>query len=138
MPTAVDKGHMLEFNRASETRFKILEEGSKHRSGEVKQDLYTTSNKHEDSASLVGDLDDKMKLAEHPGDTSQEKQYHKPTYLKVHVKHIDPETLDAFNLAWEWDDVSDSSIWEPSISHLYVVDSADLTTTHSKICVTLS
>lgn len=30
----------------------------------------------------------------------------KPTYLKVNRKHVSPETLDAYDLPWEWDDVS--------------------------------
>ncbi|KAL8672900.1 MAG: hypothetical protein Q9168_002654 [Polycauliona sp. 1 TL-2023] len=28
----------------------------------------------------------------------------KPTYLKVHRKHLSPDTLDAYGLPWEWDD----------------------------------
>ena len=30
----------------------------------------------------------------------------KPAYVKVHRKHIDPETLDTYELPWKWDDVS--------------------------------
>ena len=30
----------------------------------------------------------------------------KPTYLKVHRKHLSPDTLDAYDLPWEWDEVS--------------------------------
>lgn len=30
----------------------------------------------------------------------------KPTYIKVHRKHISPDTLDVFRLPWEYDDVS--------------------------------
>lgn len=33
----------------------------------------------------------------------------KPTYLKVHRKHLSPDTLDAYDLPWEWDEVSFSS-----------------------------
>ena len=29
----------------------------------------------------------------------------RPTYVKVHRKHLDPETLDVYGLPWEWDDV---------------------------------
>ncbi|KAI4164775.1 MAG: hypothetical protein LQ342_001750 [Letrouitia transgressa] len=29
----------------------------------------------------------------------------RPTFIKVHRKHLSPETLDAYNLPWEWDDV---------------------------------
>lgn len=28
----------------------------------------------------------------------------RPTYIKVHQKHVIPETLDEFNLPWEWDE----------------------------------
>jgi len=35
-----------------------------------------------------------------------------PTYIKVHRKHLSPDTLDAYNLPWEWDDVS--SLFETS------------------------
>ncbi|KAL8992219.1 MAG: hypothetical protein Q9169_007271 [Polycauliona sp. 2 TL-2023] len=27
----------------------------------------------------------------------------RPTYLKVHRKHLEPDTLDAYDLPWEWD-----------------------------------
>ena len=29
----------------------------------------------------------------------------RPTYIKVHRKHLSPDTLDAYDLPWEWDDV---------------------------------
>ena len=29
----------------------------------------------------------------------------RPTYIKVHKKWLDPATLDAYNLPWEWDQV---------------------------------
>ncbi|KAL9608824.1 MAG: hypothetical protein Q9167_006359 [Letrouitia subvulpina] len=29
----------------------------------------------------------------------------RPTYIKVHRKHLSPETLDAYNMPWEWDEV---------------------------------
>ncbi|KAI4171009.1 MAG: hypothetical protein LQ343_004546 [Gyalolechia ehrenbergii] len=28
----------------------------------------------------------------------------KPTYIKVHRKYLSPDTLDAYNLPWDWDD----------------------------------
>ncbi|KAL8736260.1 MAG: hypothetical protein Q9166_000415 [cf. Caloplaca sp. 2 TL-2023] len=28
----------------------------------------------------------------------------RPTYIKVHRKHLSPDTLDAYDLPWEWDD----------------------------------
>ena len=30
----------------------------------------------------------------------------RPTYIRVHSKWLDPETVDAFGLPWEWDRVS--------------------------------
>ncbi|KAL8831752.1 MAG: hypothetical protein Q9191_000680 [Dirinaria sp. TL-2023a] len=30
----------------------------------------------------------------------------RPTYIKVHHRHLSPETLDAYELPWEWDPVS--------------------------------
>lgn len=29
----------------------------------------------------------------------------RPTYIKVHRKYLSPDTLDAYDLPWEWDDV---------------------------------
>ena len=30
----------------------------------------------------------------------------RPTFIKVHRKHLSPETLDEYNLPWAWDEVS--------------------------------
>ena len=30
----------------------------------------------------------------------------RPTYIKVHRKYLSPDTLDAYSLPWEWDEVS--------------------------------
>jgi hypothetical protein len=30
----------------------------------------------------------------------------RPTYIKVYRKYLSPDTLDAYNLPWEWDSVS--------------------------------
>ncbi len=30
----------------------------------------------------------------------------RPTYIKVHRRHLSPDTLDLYDLPWEWDDVS--------------------------------
>lgn len=30
----------------------------------------------------------------------------RPTYIKVHCRHLSPDTLDLYELPWEWDDVS--------------------------------
>lgn len=34
----------------------------------------------------------------------------RPTYIKVHRKHLSPDTLDIYDLPWEWDDVSNTPI----------------------------
>ena len=34
----------------------------------------------------------------------------RPTYIKVHRKHLSPDTLDIYDLPWEWDDVSNLPI----------------------------
>ena len=39
----------------------------------------------------------------HHGKVSNELAMTRPTYVKVHRKHIDPETLDTYQLPWEWD-----------------------------------
>ena len=31
----------------------------------------------------------------------------RPTYIKVHRKHLSPDTLDLYDLPWEWDEVSE-------------------------------
>lgn len=33
----------------------------------------------------------------------------RPTYIKVHRKHLSPETLDEYELPWEWDEVCSSN-----------------------------
>ena len=40
------------------------------------------------------------------GSSSRALTLNRPTYIKVHRKHLDPETLDVYHLPWEWDDVS--------------------------------
>jgi hypothetical protein len=30
----------------------------------------------------------------------------RPTYIKINREYLSPETLDAYNLPWEWDLVS--------------------------------
>ena len=37
----------------------------------------------------------------------------RPTYIKVHRKHLSPETLDVYNLPWEWDEVTQSQSPSP-------------------------
>jgi len=43
------------------------------------------------------------------GKKPKAKELSRPTYIKVHRKHLSPETLDVFHLPWEWDDVSSLS-----------------------------
>ncbi len=35
----------------------------------------------------------------------------RPTYIKVHRKHVSPETLDEFNLPWEWNEVNNAFLF---------------------------
>lgn len=62
-----------------------------------------------------GSIEKILKKAEGKGkDKRGEKQIMdltRPTYIKVHRKHLSPDTLDEYDLPWEWDDVS--------ISHSY-------------------
>ena len=38
--------------------------------------------------------------------TKAEGRAERPTYVKVHRKHLDPETLNTYELPWKWEDVS--------------------------------
>lgn len=40
------------------------------------------------------------------GQPMQPVDWVRPTYIRVHRKWIEPETLDAYDLPWEWEDVS--------------------------------
>lgn len=44
------------------------------------------------------------------------KEVKRPTYIKVHRKHLSPETLDVYSLPWEWDDVSRRSVLTSGLS----------------------
>lgn len=48
------------------------------------------------------------KEKEHGGHGKQKKvlDLSRPTYIKVHRKHLSPDTLDEYQLPWEWDEVS--------------------------------
>lgn len=37
----------------------------------------------------------------------------RPTYIKVHRNHLSPDTLDAYGLPWQWDDVSSTFLLFP-------------------------
>lgn len=39
-------------------------------------------------------------------DSTKELELVRPTYIRSHVKHLSPDTLDAYNLPWQWDQVS--------------------------------
>ncbi len=43
----------------------------------------------------------------------------RPTYIKVHRKHLSPYTLDLYDLPWEWNDVS--SLLEVLVRHLRLI-----------------
>ena len=45
---------------------------------------------------------------EHAGESSTKVlALSRPTFIKVHRKYLDPETLDVYQMPWEWDDVRD-------------------------------
>ena len=51
---------------------------------------------------------EKEKEKEHHHHTSTALTPARPTYIKVAVKHLDPETLNEYRLPWEYDDVSEA------------------------------
>ncbi|CAD6566185.1 MAG: hypothetical protein ASARMPRED_008581 [Alectoria sarmentosa] len=50
----------------------------------------------------------------------------RPTYIKVHRKHVSPETLDEYNLPWEWDERDSNYIvikqWIPEQDQIVLFD----------------
>lgn len=50
----------------------------------------------------------------------------RPTYIKVHQKHVSPETLDEYLLPWEWDDRDSNYIvirkWIPEAEQIILFD----------------
>ncbi len=47
------------------------------------------------------------------------KDLSRPTYIKVHRKHLSPDTLDEYDLPWEWDKVSTPVDWIDNTVSLY-------------------
>lgn len=70
----------------------------------VKKDLAKFGYEEEDIAKILKGEKDK----EHGGHGKQKKimDLSRPTYIKVHRKHLSPDTLDEYELPWEWDEVS--------------------------------
>lgn len=60
------------------------------------------------SFQLIFQLDDQSNGRRHRQKSGQRKKINlsRPTYIKVHRKHLSPETLDEYELPWEWDTVS--------------------------------
>lgn len=59
------------------------------------EEVYLSPGYHEDNVdTMIGELEKEKK-----------EPNRRPTYIKVHRKHLSPETLDAYNLPWKWDDV---------------------------------
>lgn len=56
--------------------------------------------------SVIGILEAAEKGKKVKGGGKEVMDLTRPTYIKVHQKHLSPETLDAYNLPWEWHDVS--------------------------------
>ena len=62
----------------------------------------------EESIEKILEEGEKGKEHGHGHEHSQElkiRDLTRPTYIKVHRKHVSPETLDEYNLPWEWDEV---------------------------------
>lgn len=60
-----------------------------------------------------GSIDNVLKGEGEEGEQSREAKtldLNRPTYIKVHRKHLSRETLDLYELPWEWDSVSFLSI----------------------------
>lgn len=66
----------------------------------------------EDDLNLYGHFNgardpmEKMEGRDHGTQTETVKDMMRPTYIKVHRKYISPETLEEYQLPWEWDAVS--------------------------------
>lgn len=66
----------------------------------------------EDDLNLYGHLNgarnsmEKWEGRDYGTQTETVKDKTRPTYIKVHQQHVSPETLDAYELPWEWDVVS--------------------------------
>ena len=56
--------------------------------------------------SVVGILEAAEKGKKAKGSGKEIMDLTRPTYIKVNKKHLSPETLNEYNLPWEWDDVS--------------------------------
>lgn len=57
----------------------------------------------------------------------------RPTYIKVHRKYLSPDTLDAYSLPWEWDEVSEldplSETWSHHVKTELINDGCSATPT---------
>ena len=68
---------------------------------EMREDDDARRRKHE--VSMIEEVKKKEKKEEKPKKIQDSTR---PTYIKVHRKHVSPDTLDAYDLPWEWDEVS--------------------------------
>ncbi|KAL8944461.1 MAG: hypothetical protein Q9211_000558 [Gyalolechia sp. 1 TL-2023] len=87
------------------------------------KDMYLAQGYSEESIEeMIRDAEQKKKVHGHPPppppppgpnsnnavgiitDVAKVVDLNKPTYIKVHRKYLSPETLDAYELPWEWDD----------------------------------
>lgn len=49
---------------------------------------------------------EKGETSKHGGSHKKIMDLRRPTYIKVHQKHLSPETLNIYELPWKWDEVS--------------------------------
>lgn len=79
-----------------------------------------------DEKSIERILEKGEKGKEHHGKEIKIKDLTRPTYIKVHRKHVSPETLDEYNLPWEWDERDSNYIvikqWIPEGDQIILFD----------------
>ena len=91
---------------------KVLEEDLKRKKKKEEEDKAFQQRMRETLAKAGYSEESIEKTLNGKGDNGDKGQGKKimdltrPTYIKVHRKHLSPDTLDLYELPWEWDDVS--------------------------------
>lgn len=66
-------------------------------------DIYSAQGYSDEGIQKMSKVDERERRK---GQPMQPVDWVRPTYIRVHRKWIEPETLDAYDLPWEWEDVS--------------------------------
>ncbi len=77
--------------------------------GRERADRVVAHQPRESIEKLVNEAEkhlDELRLERAHGPELKTVDLMRPTYIKVNRKHMSPETLDAYGLPWEWDEVS--------------------------------